>query len=363
MLIDPLNTNVKKIDEINFQLLCDRFTEEKPDVINKYAEGVISEETLENELKYFLSKHKVDFEHIKTMKNILFGYGILDEYINDPEITDILVNNPQTVFIKKFGEKIKVPVIFSSEDELYKYCYKIVSMNGGIINQNQAQVVVTDRKRHLRIVVSLPPISVGSPNISIRKPAASQSLDMLEKAGMFDVFTKQKLKKYVRDSKTIIIAGKGGSGKTTLLGALINEVPLNQRCILIQETMEIMPKHPDIIVQLVRISDNPEIKNYTLFDLTKHALLMSLDRIFIGEMKDREAFDFFNAVYTGHRGSMATIHANSAGEVVNRLLQLMSRADVDLKEDTLRDMLYSSLDVVIFLENFKIKEIMEINKG
>jgi pilus assembly protein CpaF len=185
---------------------------------------------------------------------------------------------------------------------------------------------------------------------------------MLERAGMFDSATKERLRRYVKDSKTIIIAGKGGSGKTTLLGALINEVPLSQRCILIQETMEIMPKHPDIIVQLVRISDNPEIKSYTLFDLTKHALLMSLDRIFIGEMKDREAFDFFNAVYTGHRGSMATLHANSAGEVVNRLLQLMSRANVDLREETLRDMLYSSLDAVIFLENFKVKEIMEISK-
>ena len=89
----------------------------------------------------------------------------------------------------------------------------------------------------------------------------------------------------VKNRKTIVIAGKGGSGKSTLLGALINKMPLNERGLLIQETFEIKPKHPDIVCKLVKLSDNPEMKDYTLFELTKIGLLMSLDRIFIGELK------------------------------------------------------------------------------
>lgn len=360
MIIDPYNINFKET-VVDLHPLADKFAAEMVKVINQYSNNEISPETLDNEIIAFLAKEQVSKDKLKEIKDILFGYDILQPFIDDPDITDVLVNDPDTIFIKKYGEKIKVDVSFVSEQELIKYCYKIVAMNGGTINQNQAQVVVTDKERNLRIVVSFPPIATKSATISIRKPAASQSLYNLEKAGMFDSDTKEYLKYAVKNKKTIIIAGKGGSGKTTLMGALINEVPLKDRGLLIQETMEIVPKHPDIITQLIRVSDNPEVKDYTLFDLTRFALLMSLDRIFIGEMKDKEAYDFFNAVYTGHKGSMATVHANSADEVINRLLYLMSRADPDMKEDTLREMLQNSLDIIIFLKNYKILEIKELN--
>jgi len=360
VLINPYEVDLDKTQDVDIKEIADKFTYEKSKVINDYFSNRISESALDNEIIAFLAERKISSEKLKDVKDMLFGYGILQPYIDDPDITDTLVNDPETIFIKKYGNKMKVNKSFKSEQELLKYCQKIVAMNGGTINQNQAQAVVTDKIRNLRIVVSLPPISAKSPTICIRKPSASQSLLNLEKSGMFDGNTRERLKQMVKNYKTIIIAGKGGSGKTTLMGALINEIPLNDRALLIQETMEIVPKHPDIITQLVRISDNPEVKNYTLFDLTRAALLQSLDRIFIGEMKDKEAFDFFNAVYTGHKGSMATIHANSADEVINRLLYLMSRADSDMKEDTLREMLENSLDVVIFLEKYKIKEIKEL---
>jgi len=90
---------------------------------------------------------------------------------------------------------------------------------------------------------------------------------------------------------------------------------------------------------------------------------MSMDRIFIGEIKDREAMDFFNAVYTGHRGSMATVHANSAGEVVNRLILLMKRSGTDVPVDDLREMLFASLDLIVFMEDYKVKEILDLRGG
>ena len=150
-----------------------------------------------------------------------------------------------------------------------------------------------------------------------------------------------------------------GKWKTTLLGALVNEVPKSERGLLIQETFEINPKHPDIICKLVRTTDNPNIKNYTLFELTKIGLLMSLDRIFIGELKDKEAMDFFNAVHTGHTGSMTTIHANSAREVINRLIFLMKRSKSDIPVKDLKGMLLTSLDYIVFIKNYKVVDIQK----
>ena len=139
-------------------------------------------------------------------------------------------------------------------------------------------------------------------------------------------------------------------------------MPHSERGLLIQETFEINPKHPDIVCKLVKLSDNPEVKNYTLFELTKIGLLMSMDRIFIGELKDKETMDFFNAVYTGHLGSMATVHANSAKEVIKRLILLMKKSGTDIPFEELKNMLASSLDIIVFLKNYKVVEIFEVSE-
>jgi pilus assembly protein CpaF len=245
-----------------------------------------------------------------------------------------------------------------------KYCYRIAAVCGGRLDENcNAEAVLTDRKRNMRIVISLKPVSVLSPMICIRKPTTGFTLSALVEKKMLAEEQADFLQNAVLNRKTIVVAGRGGSGKTTLLGALIDTVPESERGILIQETYEINPRHPDIINKLIRISDTPGIKDYTLFELTRNALLMSVDRIFIGELKDREAMDFFNAIYTGHRGSMATVHANSASEVVNRLILLMKRSGTDIPVSDLRDMLFASLDIVVYMDDYRVVEIYDLKGG
>jgi len=111
---------------------------------------------------------------------------------------------------------------------------------------------------------------------------------------------------------------------------------------------------------LIKTSDVTGNKDYGLFDLTRYGLLMSLDRMFIGELKDKEAFDFFNAVFTGHTGSMATVHANSASETVDRLVLLMKRADTNLTGEYLKELLVSSLNLIIFMQGYKVQEILRV---
>ncbi|MBP2072945.1 ATPase, T2SS/T4P/T4SS family [Thermoanaerobacterium saccharolyticum] len=375
-LIDPFipDDTMKYDANANFSVedACEEITAEVvkkyPKLVAEIESGVSSRTILESKIREIVINKRIYHGSIEAfMQKIfdtLFGYGPLQPYIDDPEVSDILVNSFNTVYIKKFGQKSLVPVNFGSEEKLTRYCYKIAAMCGGKLDENSnVEAVLTDRKRNLRIVISLKPINVISPSIAIRKPTTGFTIDELVEKGMFSNEEKELFESAVRDRKTIVIAGKGGSGKTTLLGALINEVPYEERGLLIQETFEIKPKHPDVICKLVRISDNPEVKDYTLFELTKLGLLMSMDRIFIGEIKDREAMDFFNAVFTGHRGSMATVHANSAKEVIDRLVLLMKRSGTDVPIEDLRQMLFSCLDMIIFMEDYRVKEILDLKGG
>jgi len=284
----------------------------------------------------------------------------LESYIQNNEISDILINTPNMAFIKTKGVKKRINIDFGNNQRLLAYCRKVAAICGGRINENESEVILTDRKRNLRIVISIEPINIGSPCISIRKPTTGFLLSDLMIVGMIDEALYSHLKESIAARDTIVIAGKGGSGKTTLLGALINEVPIGERGLLIQETNEIAVLHPDVISQLIKISAVEGNKDYTLFDLTRFGLLMSLDRMFIGELKDREAFDFFNAVFTGHCGSLASVHSNSAEETVDRLVLLMKRADTNLSGDYLKELLVSSLNQIIYMQDYKVHEIVRV---
>ncbi|MGB9846902.1 MAG: ATPase, T2SS/T4P/T4SS family, partial [Desulfotomaculales bacterium] len=237
-----------------------KIVEEHPNLVAGVESGIQPRILLENKVKELvidkkLYKGSVE-EFTQKVFDVLFGYGPLQPYIEDPEVSDVLVNSFNVVYIKKFGKKFHVPVDFGSEEKLTRYCYRIAAICGGKLDENSnAEAVLTDRKRNLRIVISLKPINVLSPSISIRKPTTGFTLEELVGKGMLSDEQKEFFKKAVLDRKTIVIAGKGGSGKTTLLGALIDQVPHEERGLLIQETFEIRPKHPDIICKLVRISD------------------------------------------------------------------------------------------------------------
>lgn len=371
MLINPFEIKMERTEVFHFSIhetvekITTILVEGNAKLIASVEAGTVSRSSLEAEIIKIINQIKeagfYDRKELITLTfNSIFGYGELEPYINDKEVSDILINSPTIGFIKKMGKKIPIPINFGDEKKLLNYCRKIVAICGGRLNENEAEVVVTDRKRNLRVVIAIDPVNVGSPSITIRKPTTNFSLNELVQKEMLTERIAEHLRSTVKNKETLIIAGKGGSGKTTLLGALINEMPQDERGLLIQETNEISVSHPDIISQLVKVSDQKGAKNYSLFDLTKFGLLMSIDRMFIGEMKDKEAYDFFNAIFTGHKGSMSTIHSNSAMETLDRLVLLMKRADNGLSGQYLMELLANSLNQVIFLENFKVKEITKI---
>lgn len=375
MLINPFEISCSKPgkstpdkeDDSLIREIIDDLVSNQLELITGFQEGKVSSALVRAEIWKLVCEKRPGLpgneDFTDKIMNSLFGYELLQPYVDDPEVTDILVNNHKTVYIKKFGQKIRIPVDFGSEENFLKYLYKVAALCGGKIDENSnAESVMSDKKRNMRVVISLRPTNALSPSICIRKHSKAYRLPDLVEKNMLTKKQAEELKEAVVARKNIIIAGQGGAGKTTLLGALIEEIPQTERAVLIQETFEICPSHPDIICKMVRLSDNPLVKEYTLFDLTKVGLLMSLDRLIIGELKDREAYDFFNAIFTGHEGSMATVHAPSAEQVVDRLLQLMARAHSDMPYAVLKEMLCSSLDIVVFMKDFKVKEILYIRK-
>lgn len=360
MIINPLaiyKYDNSMQDEGKITEIIEELINRKPDIVLDTTEPYI----LSNDIQQIMLDKKVKGISIQTVLDNMFGYGKCEPYLKDENLTDIVINNKDVSYIRKFGKWQDAPIKFNSEGELREFIKRIVIKNGEKIDENAAEVVCSDRERGLRIVAGFKPLMVESPILSVRKPATNQTLEELEEQGVITNNEVEIFKKAVKNRKAIVIVGQGGSGKTTLLGALLKEIPEGERFLLIQESYEIKCDHKNCISQLVRVTDNPYRKDYTLYDLTKFGLLLSLDRMIIGEIKDKEMFDFTNAIFTGHMGSMATLHAPSADKAIQRMLLLMQRADTNLTEKYLEELLRSSIDIIVYMEDFKVQEIMELS--
>ena len=226
-------------------------------------------------------------------------------------------------------------------------------------------MTVSDRKNNLRIEAGIEPVNVVSPNLVIRihRPNGINKLEDLaaKNINMINDEIYKFLSKAMIAGCNIVISGKGGSGKTTLMRNLINKIPDNLSITSNEETAELYSTHPNIIQREI-LKNRAEDKNVTLAMLTAHSLVMSNDVIVIGELKGEEAMVFFDAISTGHRG-YATVHADSSVNTIDRLVTLMKRdAKAQAYTDKyLRKLLSSSLDIVIYMNNFKVQEIVEVN--
>ena len=301
---------------------------------------------------------------ITAILNRLFGYHILQKYIDDINVSDIRVISFNSIFVKRKGKWEKTKDTFESETEYVDFVRYCVLKNRGKISNETPVVIVSDRKNNLRIEAGIEPVNVSSPNLVIRihRPNGVQLLEDLcmTSAEMIDINMYKFLSKVIVAGCNIVISGKGGSGKTTLMRTLINKIPEDLSITANEETAELYSTHPNIIQREI-LNNRVAEKNITLEKLTAHSLVMSNDLIVIGELKGAEAMVFFDAISTGHRG-YATVHADSSESTVDRLVTLMKRDEKAqmYSNEYLTKLLSMSLDIVIYMNNFKVQEIAEI---
>ncbi len=348
------------VAQITFNILT-----ESPDMVVDISQGNTDSSALEKAIIKDIDKHKYHYglkreDLIKRVFDYMFGYGVLQRYIEDEDISDIDGTRYNEFSIKRNGVRTGIYVDFGSEKAFETYCKLIAIRNGGILNENDSYCRITDDKRRLRINLAIRPRNVSGPSISIRKHRLkSYTLDDLERLQMLNREVRQILNEYIIEQRlSMVISGKGGAGKTTLLRAIINALPVMERVLITETDAEIFPDKPYCIQQRIKKANEGGIP-VTLRDLVRDGLTMSLDTYCVGELIGGEACDFVKCCFTGHRG-LATTHSESAEDTLTRLLTLCNSADHTDSERTLKEMMARGINIVCYLRDFKVTDIIRV---
>ena len=278
----------------------------------------------------------------------VLGLGPLEALLRDPEITDVLVNGPQEVWIDRNGELSRVDVRFESSQSLLAAVERVIAPLGLRIDRS-SPMVDARLPDGSRLHAVTPPAVVGHPVVAIRRfTQAVDSLGALVALGTATEHQATVLAAAVRARKTIIVAGGTGAGKTTLLNLLGSLIPDNERVVTIEDAAEL--KLPGHVVRLEAHPPNAEgAGEITIRSLLRSALRLRPDRIIVGEVRGPEALDLVWALNTGHRGSLSTVHANSPQEALWRLETLALSAG-DTSETSVRRQLHAAVDYIVQIE-------------
>lgn len=301
----------------------------------------------ESENTYIPLKEKVQLRI--ELFNSLRRLDVLTELLEDDEITEIMVNGPDNIYIEKSGHLIKTDKSFESEERLRSVVQQIVAGCNRRINES-SPIVDARLKDGSRVNIVQNPVSLCGPVITIRrfpdKPVDMERLIELESLDKNVAFLLQIL---VESGFNIFISGGTGSGKTTFLNALSNYIPKEERIITIEDSAELQIQGVSNLVRLEAKNANLEGENaVTIRDLIKTSLRMRPDRIIVGEVRDAAAIDMLAAMGTGHDGSLSTGHANSAADMISRL-ETMVLMGMDIPIAAVRGQIASAVDIIIHL--------------
>lgn len=296
--------------------------------------------------------------------NSLRKLDILQELLEDEEVTEIMVNGPKEIYFEKEGLFHKYPYHFSSEEKLQDVIQQIVGRHNRVVNMS-SPIVDSRLEDGSRVNIVLSPIAIDGSAISIRK-FSKKALDMetLVKMGTLTKEAAEFLRLLVISRYNLFISGGTSSGKTTFLNALSGFIPKEERIITIEDSAELQLQGIDNFVRLETRSRNMEgVKEITARELIHTALRMRPDRIIVGECRGEEALDMLQAMNTGHDGSLSTGHANSTQDMLNRL-ETMVLMGMELPLTAVRQQIASGIDILIHLERGRDKKrrVMEISE-
>lgn len=283
---------------------------------------------------------------VDVIDNIL-GYGPIQAFLDDPEITEVMVNNPQTIYVERAGRIYKTDKRFIDEPHLMRIIDKIASAVGRRVDES-SPMVDARLPDGSRVNAIIHPLAINGPMLTIRKFSRDPfQVDDLINFGTITPAVASFLDACVRGRLNILISGGTGTGKTTLLNVITQSIPDNERIITIEDAAELQ-LHQEHVLRLEARPANIEGKGQiTIRELVKNSLRMRPDRIVVGEVRSAETLDMLQAMNTGHEGSLTTVHANTPRDALARLETMVMMAGFDLPIKAIREQMASALDVIV----------------
>ncbi len=349
-----------------FQQLKTQLHRRMVDAIDLSKAGELKEEDLRSQLRA-LAGHLCTTEAVNLapedrevmvdeIMNEIYGFGPLEPLMSDPEVSDVLVNGADRVFVEKRGRLLPTDVHFANDEHLLQVIQRLVAKAGRRIDE-VSPMVDAKLPDGSRLNAVIPPLATNGPTLSIRRFTSKGILfeDMVESETLTTEMA-EFLVSCVSGRMNILLSGGTGAGKTTLLNNLSRFIPVSERVITIEETAELQLQQPDVVSLESRPANVEGKGEIGPRELLRNSLRMRPDRIIVGESRGGEVLDMLQAMNTGHDGSMSTIHANDTADALSRLELMVALSGVELPNIIARQYIASAIQILVHIARLSTGE-------
>ena len=379
-LVEVFNVKKRKIvtsDVIDYEIFPDKekLEELRTKIVQNLIDNTIPknlslEQYINDEIDETLQDYDlepIERNHIfNLIQNEINGYGPLTDLLENDFVTEIMVNGINDIYVEIDGKLVKdESVSFINDTHIIRTIQRIVQPLGRTIDASNPMVDAR-LKDGSRLNAIIPPLSLTGPVVTIRKfSKRMESIDDLLRMGTMTAHMAMFLEACVKSKFNIIISGGTGSGKTTLLNILSGFIDDYERIITIEDAAELRLHQSHVISLETRMVNYEGEGEITVRDLVRNSLRMRPDRIIVGEVRGKEAFDMMQAMNTGHEGSITTLHSNSPDDAINRLETMVLMNDMDLPVNAIRNYIEKAIDIVVQIDRLsdgkrKITSISEV---
>jgi pilus assembly protein CpaF len=335
-----------------------------------YENSAMLRQVIETSFNQYLSDENlmytrtVRLQLLEWITSDIIGYGPLEIFLSDPEVTEIMVNGPSDIYVERFGIIEHTNARFTDDTHLRRIIDRIVAPLGRRVDES-SPFVDARLPNGFRVNATIPPLSLDGPILTIRKFAViPYTAQDLVNNGTLSTNLVQFLKACVETKVNLVISGGTGSGKTTLLNVVSTYIPSQERIITIEDIAELKLNQRHV-VRLEKRPPNIEGKGeVTIRQLVINALRMRPDRIIVGEARGGEALDMLQAMNTGHDGSMTTIHSNNPRDTLRRIETMVLMAGMELPLKAIREQVASSINLIVHLERMRdgVRRVVKVSE-
>lgn len=337
----------------------DAATKAPVDVLLREVEQFIASFTEESRAHLNFKEQRVIASEIV---NDMVGLGPLEPLMSDPDVTDIMINSADSIYVECRGKLLETDIKFRNEKHLMQVAQRIASRVGRRVDEG-SPMVDARLKDGSRVNIIIPPIALNGVSISIRRfSKQSITLDNMVANGNMSDKIRDFLEICSKSRLNVLFCGGTGTGKTTMLNAMSQMIDPTERIVTIEDSAELKLQQPHVI----RLESRPENiegeGRITIQDLLRNSLRMRPDRIVVGECRGAESFDMLQAMNTGHDGSMSTLHANSANEAVSRLQNMVLMSGHELPSQVIKSYIADAVDLIVHVSRMRdgIRRISEV---